>query len=610
MMKCPKCGYENRDTARFCHRCGTALTPQKPAGPDLPQQVTKRLTRRLRPERPPSDRSHDTRPLPKASVGFAPLPEGALLHDGRYVVMGVRVTSPPSEKADARARPAAPPNVYVVEDTTPVRTCPNCRTPATDPEEAFCSLCGADLSGIEPSYLRYLVQESADQQAFALEGRLIEKGLDHPGLRLPHDVFAEAPYGPPRHYLVEPEFSPPPATTLTVPQDISTVLEWGVSLAQALDVLHRQHVTLHETGLGYMNHIVLAGKQAQWAHLSAARIAPRAHRPAASDFARDVQGLATALLFLATGQQQINGVTHAQAQLPEHVATTLTRALTAPAKLSASAFATALASALEEVRHPPSVTLVVGYRTDVGQERSLNEDSLLALDIAQVLRSINAPAGLFAVADGMGGHEAGEVASRLAIQTIAQRATSQVLLPATAGESLPDAREWLTATVTTANQRVYEQRRAAGTDMGTTLVVALVIGNTATIANVGDSRAYLLRPNGIVQVSTDHSLVERLVATGQITPEEAVNHPQKNVIYRVIGDKPQVKSDLFEQRLAPGEALLLCSDGLSGMVRDEQIWQIWRAASSPQGACDKLIEVANQAGGEDNITTVIVQAKG
>jgi serine/threonine protein phosphatase PrpC len=202
------------------------------------------------------------------------------------------------------------------------------------------------------------------------------------------------------------------------------------------------------------------------------------------------------------------------------------------------------------------------------------------------------------------------VASRLTIQAIAQRATSQVLLPATAGESLPDAQEWLTDTVTTANQRVYEQRRAAGTDMGTTLVMALVIGNTATIANVGDSRAYLLRPNGIVQISTDHSLVERLVATGQITHEEAANHPQKNVIYRVIGDKPQVKTDLFEQRLALGDALLLCSDGLSGMVPDEQMWQIWRVAPSPQDACDQLIEAANQAGGEDNITTVIVQAKG
>jgi protein phosphatase len=129
----------------------------------------------------------------------------------------------------------------------------------------------------------------------------------------------------------------------------------------------------------------------------------------------------------------------------------------------------------------------------------------------------------------------------------------------------------------------------------------------ATLANIGDSRAYLLKPEAIVQVTVDHSLVERLVATGQITPEEAANHPQKNVIYRVVGDKPRVENDIYEQRLVPGEALLLCSDGLSGMVPDEQMWQIWRTSTSPQEACDRLVEAANEAGGEDNITAVIVQ---
>jgi len=215
--------------------------------------------------------------------------------------------------------------------------------------------------------------------------------------------------------------------------------------------------------------------------------------------------------------------------------------------------------------------------------------------------------GLFVVADGMGGHEAGDVASRVTIQAIAQQAVSEVLSPAAAGESLPDARQWIAAVALTGNRAVYDQRKAIGTDMGTTLVMALVVGDTATIANVGDSRAYLLKQDGIVQVTTDHSLVQRLVATGQITPEEAANHPQKNVIYRVIGDKQRVEADLFEQRLALGEALFLCSDGLSGMVPDEQIWHIWRTSTSPQETCDRLVEAANQAGGEDNITVVIVQ---
>jgi serine/threonine protein phosphatase PrpC len=195
----------------------------------------------------------------------------------------------------------------------------------------------------------------------------------------------------------------------------------------------------------------------------------------------------------------------------------------------------------------------------------------------------------------------------MAIRTLAQRGSAEILAPVASGQPLPDPKEWLISAIQQANRAVYDRRRAAGTDMGTTLVAALVVGDRCTIANVGDSRAYHLHPNGITQVTTDHSLVERLVATGQITREEAATHPQRNVIYRTIGDKPRVEVDTFEQQLAPGEALLLCSDGLSGMVPDEQIWQIWRTSTSPQEACDRLVEAANGAGGEDNISVIVVQ---
>jgi len=544
-----------------------------------------------------------TRPLPETSVAFAPLPEGALLHNGKYAVVETRT-------ANRRS------NTYLVEDTTPVRLCPNCRAKTSTPQEQFCSICGADLSNIEPLHLHYLMQESADEQAFAVEAQLLGMHLEHPGLLLPHDVFTETPYGPPRHYLAEPEFSPPLATYLPVPKELNLVLAWGVCLAQALDYLHRHQVTLREVD---PNHIAVAGKKAHWAHLSMAYVVPPAAHSTAKYFAQDVQGLAAVLYYLATGQQQAHDGSRVHVQLPEQVATVFSQALTAPTKLSAADFATAFETARQELRRPTSVTLVVGRCTDVGQERSLNEDSLLTLDIAPVYRSISFPVGLFVVADGMGGHEAGDVASRVAIQAIARQAVREVLTPAIAGESLPDDRQWLTAAAMAANQAVYTHRKAAGTDMGTTLVMALFAGDTATIANVGDSRAYLLRqdegkPNHrgdpdhrFAQITTDHSLVERLVATGQITPEEAVTHPQRNVIYRVIGDKPRIEADLFKQQLAPGEALLLCSDGLSNMVPDEQIWHIWKTSTSPQEACDRLVEVANQAGGEDNITVVIIQ---
>jgi len=253
------------------------------------------------------------------------------------------------------------------------------------------------------------------------------------------------------------------------------------------------------------------------------------------------------------------------------------------------------------------LTFLVGYRTDVGQERSLNEDSLLALDLVSVYRSVSVPVGLFVVADGMGGHEAGDLASQLTVQTIARHSLEHIFARAAASEPLPDAGRWLTAAAQAANRVVHAQRQSAGTDMGSTLVMALLVGNVATIANVGDSRAYLLNGSGIHQITTDHSLVERLVATGQITQEEASRHPQRNVIYRVIGDRATVETDLFERRLSAGEALLLCSDGLSGMLPDKAIWEIWKTSTSPQEACDRLVQAANQAGGEDNITVIIVQ---
>ena len=577
-VKCPKCGYENRANARFCHSCGEPLAPPNPAPPDVSQHPTQPLTLPLASDLP------TTHPLPEASIGFAPLPEGALLRNGQYVIEEMRVAN---EHV----------NAYLVKEDTPVRLCPNCQKETFDPQERFCSTCGADISNIESLYLRYLVHETTDEQAFAAESQLLGMRLEHPGLLLPHDAFTETPYGPPRHYLVEPEFAPPLATSLSLPQKLPRVLKWGVTLAQALDYLHRHQVALRETGPG---HIAVEGKEARWTQLDQAYvIPPDARSIAVSHFAQDVHGLAAALFHLVTGERQV--------KLPEQVEMTFSQALTAPEKIPAAAFAAALEEVLQELRRPAGITLIVGRRTDVGQVRSLNEDSLLTLDSTAVFRSLSAPVGMFAVADGMGGHEAGDVASRLAIQAIAQQTIRGVLSPAAVGENLPDAHQWLNDTTVASNQAVYSQRKAAGTDMGTTLVMALVVGDQATLANVGDSRAYLLNQSGIAQITTDHSLVERLVATGQITREEAAHHPQKNVIYRVIGDKPHTEVDLFDQQLAPGDALLLCSDGLSGMVTDEQMWQIWNTSTSPQETCDRLVKAANEAGGEDNITVVIVQ---
>jgi serine/threonine protein phosphatase PrpC len=583
-MKCPDCGYQNRTAAQFCHGCGARLPQQHSAVLDT------QPTFPAIPKPPDAISPSDTRPLSEASVAFAPLPEGALLRNGQYVVLGLR-------NANEHM------NVYLAEHITPIRLCPECQAETLNPQEQFCSSCGAALSDAEPLDLRYLIHESANEQAFAAQAQLLRMRLEHPGLLLPCDVFVESPYGPARHYLVESEFTPPSAASLPIPQALDLVLEWGADLARAMDYLHSHHVTLREISL---KEIAMPGDRAHWAHLSTATpIPPEARATADRAFAQDVRELATVLAYLASGPHQ-----NLPPQMPKQATQAFSQALAGPAGITASQFAAALESALLELRPATGVTLLVGGRTDVGQERSLNEDSLLTLDVSPVYRSVSTSVGLFAVADGMGGHSAGDVASRLAIQTVAQHALSEVISPVIAGAPLSNSHAWMVSVTNAANQNVYDQRESAGSDMGSTLVMALVIGDTATIANVGDSRAYLLTQNGIAQITTDHSLVERLVAAGQITRDEAARHPQRNVIYRVIGDRPDIEIDIFEQRLAPGEALLLCSDGLSGMVPDEQIWPVWQSSTSPQQACDRLVEVANRAGGMDNITVVIVQAAG
>jgi protein phosphatase len=286
--------------------------------------------------------------------------------------------------------------------------------------------------------------------------------------------------------------------------------------------------------------------------------------------------------------------------LPQGVQRTLSQAVGSHGLLRAADFAVALVRAREQLAQQQGVRFLVGQQSDVGHVRTLNEDSLW------VMAPPSAPSvGVFVVADGVGGHAAGDVASRLAVEAIARHGDD--LQRARADGDTLDAEAWLTRAAKAANQAVYRERLAASNDMGCTLVMALVVGRAATVLNVGDSRAYRLGPRGIDQITTDHSLVQRLVDIGQLSPEEARHHPQKSVIYRVIGDSPDLAMDLFHVRLASGEALLLCSDGLSDMVVDDVIRQVWQDAASPQAACDRLVALAKEAGGYDNITVVLAQ---
>jgi protein phosphatase len=223
-------------------------------------------------------------------------------------------------------------------------------------------------------------------------------------------------------------------------------------------------------------------------------------------------------------------------------------------------------------------------RTDVGRQRSVNEDSLVL-----------APP-FFAVADGMGGAKAGEVASAMAADAFEGEADS--------GEP---AEAQLSRILREANRRIYE---LAATDdshrgMGTTVTAAKVTGDEVSLGHVGDSRAYRLRDGELEQLTRDHSLVAELERSGQISPEAAEHHPQRSIITRALGPEPDVQVDTYTLAGRAGDVFLICSDGLTSMVSDDELASIVRSAASLEDAAESLVRAANQSGGKDNITVVM-----
>ncbi len=253
---------------------------------------------------------------------------------------------------------------------------------------------------------------------------------------------------------------------------------------------------------------------------------------------------------------------------------------------------------------PPGVR--VGKKSDVGQQREQNEDTVYVLNAHIESNNGDEPFGLFIVADGMGGYKKGEIASDLAARTAANYILTNLYLPdltrnGNSTSQLP-INEVLNAAVIAANHAVLEQVPEAGT----TLTIAVTIGHYAYLAHVGDSRAYLYHNGQLQQITQDHSLVARLVELGQATTEEALTHPQRNVLYRAIGQSGTLEVETYFQSLPANAHLLMCSDGLWGMVPDDEITRILASVATPEDGVEKLIDAANANGGDDNITAILV----
>jgi protein phosphatase len=262
---------------------------------------------------------------------------------------------------------------------------------------------------------------------------------------------------------------------------------------------------------------------------------------------------------------------------------------------------------LEETIESNGLSIQVGALTDRGRVRDHNEDALFTLSSTISRDEEILPLCLYLVADGMGGHKGGREASALAVRLVSSWVMDRIFRPYLLEPDEPGARQpiiqVLTEAILTANGKVHE----ACPEGGTTLTGVFVLGTNAFLAHVGDSRAYLISRNTIRQITTDHSLVNRLVELGQITPEEAKTHPQRNVLYRALGRPGNLEVDTHLQSLPAHSMLLLCSDGLWGMVPENDMLAIIDSAPSPQVACDRMVAKANENGGEDNITAVLIQ---
>ena len=242
--------------------------------------------------------------------------------------------------------------------------------------------------------------------------------------------------------------------------------------------------------------------------------------------------------------------------------------------------------------------LAVAARSDVGMVRSGNEDSFFA--------EADSRRGVFVVADGMGGHAAGEVASEMAVQ-IVSRALLQidsVIAPEAANRTAQAMRD--------ANRAIYDRMLAENDKqgMGTTASVLVLSDDRYLIGQIGDSRIYMLRDGALMQITKDHSYVQEQVDAGLLTPEQARYHPYSNVITRCVGAGESVEPDLYAGDVKPGDVFLVASDGLTGMVDDRRLQQILLSRSGPGRIVDALIADANGRGGLDNITAIVVQVVG
>lgn len=532
----------------------------------------------------PVDPGRNTRPIERVSQ-FGHRPRGAIF-GSNYLFDQLLFTNETQHHYAV---------IQIGEKNQKFRVCsnPECMailSPTSDTLK-YCTDCGSQIQGDLPKLM--LIETTVPLYSNIEE--VANKQLSHGSVRAPIAFFNEDVCSEARYCTVTPF-----VTVLDRQPEAQQVLDWSPNLAFGLHFLHNNGIAFQ--GRIDSNRFRLDNGKPVWANFTGCT---SNNSITEAIIREDVQALLGQLYYWLTGRTQYEH----DPIYPDSINLIFKNGLTAPGYATGKDLGVAFIQAFQSSTTATNANYYSGRRTDVGITRTLNEDSLFTVETSRVIKSISSPLGIYIVADGMGGHAAGEVASSTIVNSFAELSFRDLLQTSLKSDEPVNYSNWLKEAVQTANKNVLDIRKSTGSDLGSTFVGALIENNNAYIAHVGDSRAYLITSNNIQQITTDHSLVERLVATGQITAEEARYHPQRNVIYRTIGDKANIEVDMNTLTLKEGDILILCSDGLSGMVTDEDMLRLIKNAPSPQAACDRLIDAANAAGGEDNITVVIVEMR-
>ncbi len=665
---CPQCGAENSEDAppvpgerRFCSQCGFRLDVAEGVRPVVPpasqngNAILDRVLREIRgvfsrPQRPASraPASAAARRQPRTSI-LVEKPELAEAAVSPQPTSGSRVapiqttpprfeTSPPADGPTARpaiipqAASAAPVGGGLLKPFVPdaifaqryhILTtreltysiyydaldllCPNaaCRAiHAQAPVNGLCARCSTPLETV-------LIHErrSHDEGHNSHDPTTLALGrTGHPDILHHRDIlaFQQAVYTVVEHpgrwgVLVRGRRARSPEDALMVLGPIGRVLIY----------LHQQGLAFTPATVSLMENlerlVTFGGDGAvKVADLSACKPFS-GHDAGRAQVVRDIAFLGQLLGYLSTGTQPIAGALEA---IPEEHRDVIDAALRGQ-------YSTVAAMLVGLSMTPAAATgrplkPIHGQATDPGRKHARNEDSIVTFTFDKAQQGGSVPIGFYMVADGMGGHDAGDVASRMVYQVVTEWILKSKVLPDLRKETRKLTTEnipgnLLQEAIQAANKVLVRHAGAQQSNMGSTITAALVIGNVATIANVGDSRTYLLREGQLRQITQDHSLVARLVQAHVITPEQVRSHPQRNQIYRSLGQQESIEVDTFTVLLSRGDYLILCCDGLWEMVLDVEIQRLVETASSPQQACDALIAAANAAGGEDNISVIVVK---